>query len=121
MMAEAQPSRVRPRDLYHIARISGFRQPGDGYASDDLDEPEEEPAPKKRKQTKAAQAKQKVKEKAKAKKKGKKEEDEDDYEDDEDEDPYSALSKMWKNDLPKPPVGSFEDCARCEKQFTVVR
>lgn len=27
---------------------------------------------------------------------------------------------MWKGDLPKPPVGSFENCARCQKQFTVV-
>ena len=27
---------------------------------------------------------------------------------------------MWKSDLPKPPIGSFENCARCEKQFTVV-
>ncbi|KAM5535726.1 hypothetical protein V8D89_010540, partial [Ganoderma adspersum] len=107
-MAEAQPSRS-----------------GDGYASNNLDEPEKEPAPKKRKQSKAAEAKQKQKEKekakAKAKKKGKKGDDDDDYEDDEDEDPYSALSKMWKNDLPKPPVGSFENCARCEKQFTVTK
>ena len=71
-----------------------------------------------------AEAKQKAKDKdedkAKATKKGKTEEDDDDYKDDEDEDPYSALSKMWKNDLPKPPVGGFENCARCEKQFTVV-
>ncbi|KAI0761501.1 RNI-like protein [Trametes elegans] len=28
---------------------------------------------------------------------------------------------MWKNDLPKPPVGSFENCARCQKQFTVTK
>ncbi|RPD55372.1 RNI-like protein [Lentinus tigrinus ALCF2SS1-7] len=28
---------------------------------------------------------------------------------------------MWKGDLPKPPVGSFEDCARCQKQFTVTK
>ena len=119
-MAGAQPSRVRPSDFHHPVYISIPAQSGDGYASDNLDEPDEEPAPKKRKQSKAAAAKQKEKEKAKAKKKGKKGDD-DDYEDDEDEDPYSALSKMWKNDLPKPPVGSFEDCARCEKQFTVVR
>ncbi|KAI0628900.1 RNI-like protein [Trametes polyzona] len=26
---------------------------------------------------------------------------------------------MWKKDLPKPPVGGFENCARCKKQFTV--
>ncbi|TFK80509.1 RNI-like protein [Polyporus arcularius HHB13444] len=93
----------------------------DGYGSDDLDEPEE-PAPKKRKQSKAAQAKQKEKEKAKAKKKAKKDDDDDDYDNgDSDADPYSALSKMWKGDLLKPPVGSFEDCARCEKQFTVTK
>ena len=89
------------------------------YASDNLDEPEEEQPAKKRKQSKVPQkAKEKGKEKAKAKKKAKKGDD-DDYEDDE-EDPYSALSKMWKNDLPKPPIGNFENCARCEKQFTVV-
>ena len=94
-------------------------QRAEGYESDNLDEPEE-PTPKKRKQSKAAEAKQKAKEKAKAKKKAKKGDD-DNGDEDEDEDPYSALSKMWKGDLPKPPVGSFEDCARCQKQFTVVR
>ncbi|KAI0697087.1 RNI-like protein [Cerioporus squamosus] len=95
-------------------------QLADGYASDNLDEPEE-PAPKKRKQSKAAAAKQKEKEteKAKAKKKAKKGDDDDD--EDSDADPYSALSKMWKGDLPKPSVGSFEDCARCQKQFTVTK
>ena len=76
--------------------------------------------------SKAAEAKLKAKEKAKAKAKGKgkgkgKKGDDDDYEDDsdEDEDAYTALSKMWK-DTAKPPVGSFEECARCKKQFTVV-
>ena len=78
------------------------------------------PAQKKRKLSKAAEAKLKAKEKAKAKKKAKKGDDDDDYEDSED-DPYNALSKMWKNDLPKPPVGSFEKCAKCRTQFTVVR
>ncbi|KAI0669355.1 RNI-like protein [Trametes maxima] len=28
---------------------------------------------------------------------------------------------MWKSDLPKPPVGSFENCVRCQKQFTVTK
>ncbi|KAI9066899.1 RNI-like protein [Trametes sanguinea] len=28
---------------------------------------------------------------------------------------------MWKDDLPKPPVGSFENCVRCQKQFTVTK
>ncbi|KAI0074674.1 RNI-like protein [Panus rudis PR-1116 ss-1] len=93
------------------------------YSSDHLDESEEErPTAKKRKLSKAAEAKlkaqEKAKEKAKTKKKGG---DDDDYDDDEDEeDPYNALSKMWK-DTSKPPVGSFEDCARCGKQFTVTK
>ena len=96
-------------------------QQAEGYASDNLDDPEEdEPVAKKRKPSKAAQKAEKEKEKAKAKAKKKtKKGDDDDYEDEE-EDPYSALSKMWKGDLPKPPVGNFENCARCEKQFTVV-
>lgn len=55
------------------------------------------------------------------KRRGKKGNDDDHYEDDEDEDSYSALSKMWKNGLQKPLVGSFEDRARCENYFTVVR
>ena len=100
-----------------------------GYASDNLDEPEggdtvgdamdvdgededeeERPVPaKKRKLTKAAEAKLKAKEK---KKKGS---------DDEDEDAYTALSKsLWSTGTSKPPVGSFENCAVCKKQFTVV-
>lgn len=61
----------------------------------------------------------KAKAAAKAKAKGKKGNDSD-YQDDEDEDAYTALSKMWK-DTSKPPVGSFANCAKCEKQFTVVR
>ena len=84
-----------------------------------MDEPEEPVSTKKRKLSKAVEVKLKAKEKAKAKKKAKKDDD-GDYED-EDEDPYSALSKMWKDDLPKPPVGSFETCVRCQKQFTMVR
>ncbi|OBZ75286.1 DNA repair protein rhp7 [Grifola frondosa] len=89
------------------------------YASDNLDEDDEDvPTTKKRKISKAAEAKLKAKEKAK--KTGKKGGDDDDYED-EDEDAYTALSKMWKGDLPKPPVGSFENCAKCKKQFTVTK
>jgi DNA repair protein RAD7 len=74
------------------------------------------PAAKKRKLTKAAEAKLKAKEKANAK--GKKEDDDENSEDD----AYNALSKsMWTNSSPsKPPVGNFENCAQCEKQFTVV-
>jgi DNA repair protein RAD7 len=87
-----------------------------------LDEPEEEtPATKKRKLTKAAQDKLKAKEKRKANQKGKKGGD-DDKEGGE-EDPYTALSKSaWGGAASaKPPVGNFETCARCEKEFTVVR
>ncbi|CDO77781.1 hypothetical protein BN946_scf185041.g13 [Trametes cinnabarina] len=98
---------------------AGGAPAADGFESDNLDEPEEPVTPRKRKLTKAAEAKLKAKEKEKAKKKAKKN-DNDDYED-EDEDPYSALSKMWRDDIPKPPVGSFENCARCQKQFTVTK
>lgn len=70
--------------------------------------------------TKAAQAKEKAKEAAK--KKGKKGADNDDYEDGEGSDSYNALSRaLHANNRSKPPVGSFEDCAKCAKQFTVVR
>jgi len=94
-----------------------FKQ-GKQYDSDHLDDSAEEmPPPKKRKLSKAAEAKLKAKEKAKAQNKGKKKGED---EDDEDEDAYTALSKMWKDNA-KPPVGSFESCARCEKQFTVTK
>lgn len=79
----------------------------------DVDEEDEEKtvSPKKRKLTKAAEAKLKAKEKKK--KTG--------SDDDEDEDAYTALSRsLWSNGTSKPPVGSFENCAVCEKQFTVV-
>lgn len=74
-----------------------------------MDESEtEKAAPKKRKLTKAAEAKLKAKKKA-----GKKDDDDDE------EDAYTALSKsMYKTT--KPPIGSFEDCVKCDKQFTVV-
>ncbi|KAJ7091943.1 RNI-like protein [Mycena belliarum] len=97
---EAGPS--RPRNNSH-------RDVDEGYASDNLDEPES--PPKKKKLSKAAEAK------LKAKAKKKKAEDED-Y--DEDEDAYTALSKSaWST--PKPAAGSFADCATCEKQFTVTK
>ena len=83
------------------------------------DAQEEKPAAKKRKLTKAAEAKLKAKEKAK-KKKGKND-DGDDDDNNSEGDAYNALSKsFWSNNGSKPPVGDFEDCARCEKQFTVV-
>jgi len=103
-----------------------------GFASDELDEPEGDAAEdeamdvdgeetnkpsKKRKLTKAAEAKLKAKERKKAGKKGS----DDDYNDDGDEDAYTALSKsLWTNGASKPPIGSFENCAVCGKQFTVV-
>ncbi|KAF9460918.1 hypothetical protein BDZ94DRAFT_1265054, partial [Collybia nuda] len=94
----------------------------DGYASDNLDEPEDEekptPATKKRKLTKAAEAKLK----AKAKKNAKKGTKGDDDDNDSEEDAYTALSKsLWTNSSAKPPVGNFENCAKCEKQFTVTK
>lgn len=65
----------------------------------------------KRKRSKAAQAKFK---KAKQKKN-------DGSGNDEEEDTYTAFSKsLWSNGTSKPPVGSFENCTVCEKQFTVV-
>lgn len=73
------------------------------------DEQEEEavssPAPAKKRKLTKAQEKKKVKGK----------------DDDEEDDPYTSLSKsMWANSNPRPPAGSFENCARCGKQFTVV-
>ena len=47
------------QEFYHIAYSSHFVQSSDGYASDNLEEPEEETTPKKRKQGKATDAKQK--------------------------------------------------------------
>lgn len=100
-----------------------------GFASDELDEPEgdtvedeamdiddeeKEKPSKKRKLTKAAEAKLKAKEKKKAGQKGSDDEDGD-------EDAYTALSKsLYTNGASKPPIGSFENCAVCGKQFTVV-
>lgn len=72
---------------------------------------------KKRRVSKATLEKQKAAAKKKAKKK-----DDDDYEDE--DDAYTALSKsLWTNKSanPKPPVGSLEKCAKCSKQFTIVR
>ena len=74
---------------------------------------------RKRKASKAVLEKQKAAAKKKAKK-----QDDDDYDDDED-DAYNMFStrSMWENKSanPKPPVGSLEKCAKCSKQFTVVR
>src|SRR5258706_8882881 len=80
----------------------------------DIDEEKKVVSPsKKRKLSKAAEAKLKANEK---KKKGKKGSDDDD-----DEDAYTALSKShWASNTQRPPIGNFEICSTCEKQFTVV-
>ncbi|KAF8521405.1 RNI-like protein [Hysterangium stoloniferum] len=94
-----------------------------GYASDALDDSEEEaiPAGKKRKLGKAALEKMKAKEKKTAKKK--KKGSDDDYS--EDDDIYTALSKGAFSGAGKgsavPPAGTFENCAKCGKKFTVTR
>jgi len=105
--------------LLSLLILTIFMNKATNYASDELDDPEEEsPAKKKRKSTKGRAT---AAAKAKAKKKAK---DDGDYEGSS-EDEYKAVSKnLWSmggNGGPKPPVGSFENCARCEKQFTVVR
>ncbi|KAF7361740.1 Dna dependent atpase [Mycena venus] len=85
---EAGPSNARPSPRRNNSR----RDVDEGYASDNLDEPDSPP------------------------KKQKKDDDEES-----DEDAYTALSKsMWTN-TPKPAVGSFANCASCEKQFTVTK
>ena len=84
--------------------------------SDHLDSEGEASTGRKRKVSKAALEKQK----APAKKRAKKCDDE--YDDDGDE--YTALSKSLrksKSGGPKPPNGSLEKCAKCSKQFAVVR
>ncbi|CAL1703119.1 unnamed protein product [Somion occarium] len=113
---EAGPSNAQQNGDQPESGPRGTNGNAEEYASDHLDETDEEqPAQKKRKMTKTAEAKEKAKAKANAKKK--KGDDEDFEDSDEDEDAYTALSKMWK-DNSKPPVGSFENCARCNKQFT---
>jgi len=68
----------------------------------------------KSKLSKAAEAKLKAKEKKKRGKKG--------SDDDEEEDAYTALSKSLRpNSTARPPIGSFENCSTCNKQFTVVK
>lgn len=103
------------------------------YDSGNLDEDEVETSPaKKRKISSKGKGREKVeKVKAKAKAKAKKEKkagDNEDDEDDSEEDEYTALSRRADMNRvasatagAKPPVGSFEKCVKCEKQFTVVR
>jgi DNA repair protein RAD7 len=72
---------------------------------------------KKRKMTKAQEAKAK----AAAKKAAKKQKGGNDDDDSDDDDPYNALSKALRTPgVPKPAPGTFSDCAKCGKQFTVV-
>ncbi len=87
--------------------------------SDHLDSEDEVPTGRKRKASRATLEKQKMAAKKRAKNR---KDDDDDYEDDEDE--YTALSKSLstrKSSNAKPSIGSFEKCAKCSKQFTVVR
>jgi DNA repair protein RAD7 len=84
-----------------------------GYNSDDLDGIAEQPKPKK-KLTKAQLEKEKAKAKAEAKKRKRLDDDTD-----EDEEGYAAPSKGVNT--AKPDIGSFTDCAKCGKKFTVVR
>ena len=109
-MSSTNLSQVSGYTSDNLDEPEGGDTAGDAMDVDDEDEDEEIPVPsKKRKLTKAAEAKLKAKEK---KKKGS---------DNEDEDAYTALSKsLWSNGTSKPPVGSFEKCAVCKKQFTVV-
>ncbi|KAJ7015845.1 RNI-like protein [Mycena alexandri] len=84
----------------------------EGYHSDNLDEPES--PPKKQKKTAKTAVSKASASKSKSKKKKK-------DEDSEEEDPYTELSRsLWTN-VPKPAVGSFENCAKCEKQFTMTK
>jgi hypothetical protein len=88
--------------------------------SDQLDSEDEVQIGRKRKVSKAALEKQKIA----AKKRAKKRKDDEDDEDEDDEDEYTALSKsLWKSksNNAKPSIGSLEKCAKCLKQFTVVR
>ncbi|KAL4080724.1 RNI-like protein [Scleroderma citrinum] len=87
-----------------------------GYASDQLDEPEESSPTKQSRSTRATTA---AKKRAKKKAKG-----DGDYKDSS-EDEYTALAKnMWAtggSGGPKPPIGSFESCAKCKQRFTVTK
>lgn len=80
----------------------------------DVDEEEQVVSSKKRRLSKAAQAKLKAQEKKKRRQK-------DNEDEDDDEDAYTALSKsLYVGNRQRPPIGNFENCATCEKQFTVV-
>ncbi|EPQ50665.1 RNI-like protein [Gloeophyllum trabeum ATCC 11539] len=112
---EAGPSNVDQTN--EEAQDGSQDEVAEEYHSDNLDEPDE-PSPKKRKVVDKGKGKAKA-----AAKKSKKDDDDASY--DEEEDAYTAISKqLWKGSGSggaKPPVGSFENCAKCEKQFTVTK
>ena len=109
------------------------------YKSDGLDESEDEEAARAAKRRRTAKGKGKAaaveapktkKAKAAAKRKAKRaakgSDDDDDYEDS-DDDEYTAPargllspSKKIVDPNVRPPNGSFEECAECQKDFTVV-
>jgi DNA repair protein RAD7 len=84
-----------------------------------MDEPASAQPAKKGKPGKAALKRLKAAEKKKAKKRG-----DIDSSDDSDDDTYTALSKSMKANAAspsvRPPVGTLEVCAKCEKEFSVV-
>ncbi|KAI6042721.1 RNI-like protein [Pisolithus marmoratus] len=111
----SEPGQVAPNATSDVQDQSRMLS---GYASDQLDEPEEQSPPKK---TRTGKRKATAAAKAKAKKRAKEDGDYQSSSDDE----YTALSRnrrtMGASSSSKPPVGSFESCAKCKKQFTVTR
>ncbi|KAH8117649.1 RNI-like protein [Phellopilus nigrolimitatus] len=98
-------------------------EPVNEYDSENLDEEEESRIPAKKRKLSKEQEKARMKAKNKNRKGGV-----DDSDDDSDEDEYTALSRGAAINRAraavseaKPPIGSFENCAKCEKQFTVTR
>ncbi|KAL5528954.1 hypothetical protein ACEPAG_4928 [Sanghuangporus baumii] len=126
---DAGPSNLSNGTDGNRAGEGGSNEPPVDYDSENLDgeyEENEKPA-KKRKLSKKEEAKLKAKEKAKAKK-NKKKAGSDDESGDSEIDEYNALSRgatrnRARASLPgaQPPIGSFENCAKCGKQFTVTR
>ncbi|KAH7906208.1 RNI-like protein [Hygrophoropsis aurantiaca] len=113
--AAAQPDAANIEnnaDESSTSRRTRSRAAAVDYASDGLDEVEEAPTPKKRK-NKAPSAKAKAKAKKKAKEDG-------EYQGS-DDDEYTAKSLWSMGPSKKLPVGEFETCVKCEKQFTVTK
>lgn len=123
---ETNEARSSPPEVEEQESRPAANENTSGYASDNLDESANEgtsPAKKKRKLTKAAEAKLKAKEKASLQKKKGKVIDDDDDKEDEEEDPYKAKSKglMSSATGKAPPIGTFHECAQCQKKFTVTK